>query len=145
MALQGPIAVEFGQVFPHGAFVVGEVTPINDFDKSTKERPVQDRDKISGLPVWAVPVMDADPQARKGQREITVKVAAEVQPVPPDTVANTPFRPVEFTGLTVTPWVEERGTRSRIAFSFRASGMRRPGSKAAASPAAGAAAGKEAA
>ncbi|HEY9412279.1 MAG TPA: hypothetical protein VIP77_22055 [Jiangellaceae bacterium] len=129
MAITGGIPVEFGQVFPHGAYVVGEVAPINDFEKSTKDKPVQDRDKVSGLPLWQVPVMDGDPEARKGQREITVKIAAEHQPVPPDAIAGLPFRPVEFTGLTVTPWLEERGNRSRIAYSFRASGMQKPGGK----------------
>lgn len=136
MAITGGIPVEFGQVFPHGAYVVGDVEPINDFDKSTPEKPIQDRDKNTGMPLWAVPVMDADPAARKGRKEITVKVMAEVQPVPPETVADTPFRPVEFTGLVVTPWLEERGTRSSIAYSFRATGMNKPSGKPAAKDAA---------
>ncbi|NDL60994.1 plasmid replication, integration and excision activator [Phytoactinopolyspora mesophila] len=130
MALQGAIPVEFGAVFPHGAFVIGEVTPEADFDQSTKDNRVQKRDKTTGLPVWQVPVMDADPDARKGQRELTVKIAAEVQPVPPEILNGTPFRPVEFEGLTVTPYVDTNGPRARQAFSFRASGMRKPGNKA---------------
>jgi hypothetical protein len=82
MAVSGGIPVEFGAVFPHGAFVIGEITPEADFDQSTKENRVQKRDKNTGLPVWVVPVMDADPEARKGQRELSVKVAAEVQAAP---------------------------------------------------------------
>ncbi|WP_162453869.1 plasmid replication, integration and excision activator [Phytoactinopolyspora mesophila] len=113
MALQGAIPVEFGAVFPHGAFVIGEVTAEADFDASTKDNRVQKRDKVSGLPVWQVPVMDADPDARKGQRELTVKIAAEVQPVPPEILNGTPFRPVEFEGLTVTPYVDTNGPRAR--------------------------------
>jgi hypothetical protein len=131
MALQGPIPVPFDHVFPHGAYVIGEVTPENDFEQSTKEKPVQKRDKDTGLPVWLVPVMDADPEARKGQRELSVKVAADVQPVPPETLPGTPFRPVELYGLTITPYVDTNGPRPRQAFSFRASGMRKPGGKAA--------------
>jgi hypothetical protein len=39
-----------------------------------------------------------------------------------------PFRPVEFDGLTATPYVATTSTgRSRLAWSFRATGMRAPG------------------
>ena len=38
-----------GDVFPHGAFVVSEVEPVRDFDKSAPWRPVQQNDKESGL------------------------------------------------------------------------------------------------
>ncbi|WP_129668558.1 plasmid replication, integration and excision activator [Phytoactinopolyspora endophytica] len=131
MALQGQIPVRFEDVFPHGAYVINEVAPEYDFDASTKDNRVQKRDKTSGLPVWQVPVMDADPEARKGQREVTVKIAAEVQPVPPDAVAGYPFRPVEFTDMTVTPYVDSNGPRARLAYSLRASGMRKPGGKPA--------------
>jgi hypothetical protein len=136
LAISGQIPVEFGAVFPHGAFVIGEVTPEADFDQSTREKPVQKRDKNTGLPVWVVPVMDADPEARKGQRELSVKVAAEHQPVPPDALPGTPFRPVEFDGLTITSYVDTNGPRARQAFSFRAAGMRKPGNKPAAKDAA---------
>jgi hypothetical protein len=61
------------EVFPFGAYVVSEVEPVRDFDKSTRERPVQQRDKESGLPVWSVSVLDADPAARKSDRTVTVK------------------------------------------------------------------------
>ena len=130
MALQGAIPVEFGAAFPHGAFVVGEVMPVNDFEKSTKEKPVQQRDKNTGMPLWTVPVLDPDPDARKGQREINIKVAAEFQPVPPDTLPGLPFRPAEFTGLTVTPYLDENGHRAKVAYSYRATGMHAPGGAA---------------
>lgn len=139
MALQGAIPVQFGQVFPHGAFVVGEVEPINDFEKSTREKPVQDRDKVTGLPLWQVPVMDGDDSVRAKQKTVTVKIAAEVQPVPPEQLQGLPFRPVEFDGLTVTPWLDDNGSRPRIAYSYRASGMRKPGTgKPATAPSAAA-------
>jgi hypothetical protein len=37
----------------------------------------------AGIRLWAVRVMDPDPDARKGQAEVSVKIAAQVQPVPP--------------------------------------------------------------
>ncbi|NEE02067.1 plasmid replication, integration and excision activator [Phytoactinopolyspora halotolerans] len=126
MAINGAIPVEFDAVFPHGAYVIGEVTPEADFEQSTRENRVQKKDKTTGLPVWQVPVMDADPDARKGQRELTVKIAAEVQPVPPEQLAGTPFRPVEFTGLSVTPYVDTNGARPKQAYSLRATEMRKP-------------------
>ena len=126
MAISGRFRVSMGDVFPHGAYVVSEVEPVRDFDKSAPGRPVQAADKESGLPVWSVSVLDADPDARRSDKTVTVKIAATVQPVPPETAAGVPFRPVEFDGLTVTPYVIESGGRPRVGYSLRATGMRAP-------------------
>lgn len=123
MAIQGPLKVDFGEVFPFGAYLVGAVEPVRDFEASRAGAPVQQRDKTSGLPLWQVDVLDGDPEAR--ERTLRVKIAASVQPVPPDTVAGLPFRPVELDGLTVTPYVKESAQgRSRVGYSLRATGMR---------------------
>ena len=53
-----------------------------------------------------------------------VKVAAQVQPVLPTGPAGVPFVPVEFTGLTVTPYVTQAG---KLGYSLKASGVRAPG------------------
>ncbi|SFO37813.1 hypothetical protein SAMN05216207_104916 [Pseudonocardia ammonioxydans] len=127
MAIKNKFPVAMGDVFPHGAFVVSDVEPVRDFDKSAPGRPVQQTDKESGLPVWSVSVLDADPEARRSDKTVTVKIAATHQPVPPEAAAGLPIRPVEFDGLTVTPYVQETGGRPRVAFSFRAAGMRAPG------------------
>jgi hypothetical protein len=125
VAIQGPLKVEFGDVFPHGAFLVSAVEPVRDFEASSAGSAVQGRDKTSGLPLWQVDVLDADPEAR--ERTLRVKIAASVQPVPPEALAGLPFRPVELDGLTVTPYVKESGQgRSRVGYSLRASGMRAP-------------------
>jgi hypothetical protein len=120
MAVTGPFKVECGDVFPCGAGVVGEVTQLDDFELSSKENRVQARDKESGLPLWKFDVMDFDPKAR--ERMFTVKIAAAVQPVPPEPLPGIPIRPVVLEGLTVTPWIKE-GNFARIAYSLRASGM----------------------
>ena len=75
MALQGPIPVEFGTVFPDGAFAAGKFEMVRDFDRSQGDRVVQQADKHTGLPLWVVEVIDADPEAR--QRTVKVKVAAQ--------------------------------------------------------------------
>jgi hypothetical protein len=120
MAISGAIKVECKSVFPHGLGVVGAVAPLADFEASTKENRVQARDKETGLPVWTVDVMDFDPEAR--ERMFKVKIAAAVQPVPPEAVSNVPVRPVVLEGLTITPYIKE-GSRPRIAYSLRASGL----------------------
>ena len=69
-----------------------------------------------------IEVIDPDPQART--RAVKVKVAAQVQPVIPAGPPGSPFTPVEFTGLTVTPYVNQAG---RLAYSVKATGIRAPG------------------
>jgi hypothetical protein len=127
MAMPKRIRVEFGEVFPFGVYAVSEVSQVRDFDRSTKDKPVYATDEDSGLSVWSVDVMDGDPEARKADRQLSVKLLAKVQPVLPDTIAGLPFRPVEFEGLTATPYVAETGNgRARLAWSFRATGVRAP-------------------
>jgi hypothetical protein len=128
MALQGAIPVEFGQVFPHGAFALG-VEPVNDFESGKPAR-----DKATNELMWAVDVIDADPEARGKAKSVKVKVIAPVCPVSPEEVPGVPFRPIEFDGLTATPWVEftggkdrEGNPRTRINFSLKAKGARAPG------------------
>ena len=128
----GPFPVEFGAVFPSGAFAAGTVEKVRDFERSSGDRVVQQADKHSGLPLWVVEVIDADPEAR--QRTVKVKITAQFQPVLPDPVAGSPFTPVEFEGLTVTPWVDsgrcnakETGRcGARLAYSLKATGIRAP-------------------
>ncbi len=124
MAINGRFRVSMEDVFPHGAFVVSAVEAVRDFEKSTPQKFVQQLDKETSLPMWSVSVLDADPGARKGDKTVTVKVLDTVQPVPPDTTGGTPFRPVEFDGLTVTPYLDDK--RNRVAYSLRARAMRAP-------------------
>ncbi|WP_298457889.1 plasmid replication, integration and excision activator [uncultured Cellulomonas sp.] len=134
MALARRFKVAHNDVFPMGAYLVSEVTPVHDFEKSTRETKVQDVDKDSGLPVWSVDVLDADPDAPKKSKTVTVKIAAKHQPVPPANDGASPFTLVIFENLTATPWVDssrcaapEPGRphrcRAQSAWSFRADGM----------------------
>lgn len=132
MALSGPVRVEFEQVFPVGAYAL-DVAPVTEFGAKAAGR--QETDKVSGLPLWAVTVIDADPNAR--QKQAKVKVAAKVCPTLPPEAAGLPFRPVEFDRMTVTPWVEytngkdpQGRDRARVSYSLRASGIRAPSSAA---------------
>ena len=122
MGMQGPIPVEFGMVFPHGVYAAGAFERVRDFDRSQGDRFVQQADKATGAPLWAVEVIDADPEARA--RTVKVKVMSAQQPTLPPAPGGAPFVPVEFTGLTVTPYVNQAG---RLAYSVKASGVRAAG------------------
>jgi hypothetical protein len=53
-----------------------------------------------------------------------VKVTAQAQPTLPPAPPGMPFVPVEFTGMAVTPYVNQAG---RLALSLKATGVRAPG------------------
>ena len=132
MAFQGAIPVEFGAVFPDGAYAAGAIEMVRDFDRSNGDRVVQQVDKHNGLPLWVVEVIDADPDAR--QRTVKVKIAAQVQPVLPPPAAGSPFIAIEFDGLTVMPYVDasrcagdgKSKCAARQAYSLKATGVRAP-------------------
>src|SRR5918998_934107 len=111
MAISGAFRVDCADVFSHGLGIVGEVKSLDDFDASSKDNRVQARDKDTGLPLWSVEVLDFDPQAR--EKTFRVKIAAAVQPVPPDAVAGAPVRPAILEGLSVTPYIKD-GNRPKI-------------------------------
>ena len=132
MAIRGQIQVEFGAVFPDGAYAAGGIEMVRDFDRSTGDRVVQQIDKVTGLPLWVVEVIDAAGDAR--QRTVKVKIAAQVQPVLPPPAPGQPFTAVEFDGMTATPYVDasrcpgdgKHKCAARQAYSFKATGVRAP-------------------
>ncbi|WP_306512586.1 plasmid replication, integration and excision activator [Janibacter hoylei] len=139
MAVQQRMPIKDEDAFPYGAFQVGPPEAVPDFKAPKREdgsRP-QQVDKETGLPVWSIQVLDADPEARKNSKTVTVKLLARQQPVPPENTSGTPFNPVGFTGLTVMPWVEYTNGKNRdgkdatrVAWSFRAEGLTAPGKSA---------------
>ena len=139
MAVTGQIPVEFGMVFPAGAYAAGGIEMVRDFDRSSGDRVVQQADKHTGLPLWVVEVIDAQEDAR--QRTVKVKIAAQVQPVLPSPAPGSPFTAVEFDGMTATPYVDssrcsgdgKSKCAARQAYSLqghRACGLPRGGSAA---------------
>jgi hypothetical protein len=138
MALTGGtrFKVTMGEVFPAGcALVPASITEAQDYDERTGRRSPA-KDKVTGQRVWSCRVIDLDPELDGRSREVAVKILAEVQPVPP---SGEMFAPVEFEGLMVTPYANDKG---RMAFSFRATAIVAPrgGGKNAAGPSAGKAA-----
>jgi hypothetical protein len=133
MSIPKWLQISHDQVFSFGAFLVSEVTPMIDFDKSSGENRVQARDRDTGLPMWQVEALDGDPAAPKRSRTVTIKFAAATPPTAPTNSSGTPFTPVVFEGLMALPYVEKSGDFSRIAWSYRASGMTAPSKALAAS------------
>lgn len=120
MAIPRKVPLPFSVAFPHGAYMVGDIEPLRDFDKSTRDNPVQAVDPDTGVLLWAVEVVDGDPEATKATRTMTVKLPAKVKPVLTRST-DSPFTLVEFKELTGTPWIEEVSpTFSRISWSLRA-------------------------
>lgn len=114
--------VDFGDVFPDEVFILG-VEPTLEFSDNRNAPKRQERDKETHQLVWTVRALDANDEAARFGAEIKVKIAAPQQPVPPPTMPGFPDAPAEFEGLTITPYANAKG---RVAFSFRASGMRAP-------------------
>jgi len=144
LALSNGVRLPAGmaEVFPAGCHLLPDsITEAQDWDEATRTR-TPAVDKISGKRVYHVRVVDMDPTLEGRSREVVVKIAADRMPVPP---TRAPFEPVEFEGLTVTPYVDtgrcqgKGRCNARMAFSLRAAGIKagrppaaQPGNKDAA-------------
>jgi len=63
MALSRHIPITNELLFPAGAYAVGSVEQVVDFEASTREQKVR-RTIATRSALWAVSVFDADPEAR---------------------------------------------------------------------------------
>lgn len=144
MAIARKLKLSHDDVFPNGAFIVSEVTPVFDFERSTRDNKVQQVDPDTGLLLWQIDVLDADPEATKKNRTVTIKLLAKVQPVPPAPEGAETFARVVFEDLVATPWIDSSRCKppesnkshrcgAQAAWSFKARGMAAPG-KPSASP-----------
>ena len=79
MALSRRFPMPFEVAFPVGLYQITEVEPVLDYDKSTAERKVQQVDAETGLPLWQVTCLDPDPEAKKAQKTVSVKIPGKVQ------------------------------------------------------------------
>lgn len=123
MAISRRFPMPFEVAFPMGLYLISDVDQVVDYDRSSKENKVQQVDPDTGLPLWQVSCLDADPEAKKSAKTVTVKIPAKVQPVPPENTDGSPFTPVMFEGLTALPWIEESGNFNKISWSFKAKAM----------------------
>lgn len=130
----------FDDVFPQGCFVMS-VERASDYNNG-KPRPAVD--PISNKPVWAIQV--TDPPAKGKNTGQVVKIAADVQPVPPEAIPGTPFRPAMFEGMAVVPYVRDGWVSYTLwAKDMRSAAMPSPAGRAGSASKAGADAGVKAA
>ena len=135
-SMRVPVPSEYA--LPKGALGLG-VEPLIDFDKRGQGDD-QARDE-NGVRLWVARIMDLDEDAAKFGRstEIKVKIAAEQKPVLPAPAVPGYPPVVEFTDLTVTPYVDSNPCkgrtaangaahkcRARLAWSYRASSVIAP-------------------
>jgi hypothetical protein len=115
-------AVNFEDVFAKEVFILG-VLPSPEFsdDRHTPKR--QERDKDTNRLVWTVRALGGNEEAARFGAEVKVKIIGPQQPVPRQKTPGFPYSPAEFEGLTITPYANAKG---RVAYSFRATGMRAP-------------------
>ena len=132
MTIPRRIPLAFEVAFPFGAYLVSEVTPVFDYDKSSKDNKVQQIDTDTGKLLWQVDVLDADNEAKRASKTVSVKIPANVQPVPPGNEGASPFTPVAFEGLTALPWIEASENFSKISWSYRATDVVAPTKRPAA-------------
>jgi hypothetical protein len=122
-------AVDFDEWFPQGLYLVGEITPVTEYqsqEDKARNRPVRPRvDEVTGHPLFRGTF--ADPSAEKDrEKSVTVEFACAHQPVPPAAVAGLPFRPVVLEGMTVAPRAETSGQAKWLTWTIRATGMKAP-------------------
>jgi hypothetical protein len=122
-------AVDFHEWFPQGLYLVGEITPMTEYqsqEDKARNRPIRPRvDEVTGRPLFRGTF--ADPSAEKDrEKSVTVEFACAHQPVPPAAVAGLPFRPVVLEGMTVAPRAETSGQAKWLTWTIRATGMKAP-------------------
>jgi hypothetical protein len=118
-------AVSMQDVFADGcALMPDSIAEAMDYDEKTKRR-TPAADKLTGKPVWQCLVADNDRELAGRRRETVVKIISDRKPVPP---TGAPYEAVEFEGITVTPYVTDKG---RMAYSLRATAIKgaRPAGK----------------
>ena len=107
-------AVSMAIVFPDGCYLVPDsFSEVRDYDEKTKVR-TPSVDKVTGKRVFQCRVVDMDQELEGRSRETVVKIIADYMPVNP---TKAPFEAVEFDGLTVTPYINDK---NRMAYSLRA-------------------------
>jgi len=88
------------------AWAMGPPEPEKDWNRSTPTKFVQKKDPTTELLAWLMIV--ADPTSRTQRR---VKILCDDEPVIPEPTEEWPFVGVEFIGLTVRPWLNDRGCK----------------------------------
>jgi hypothetical protein len=123
--------IEFGDAFPQGLVLVGELAPDNEYQSREDRaagRPVRQKvDEVTGKRQWKGTVTDPDERnAKRASFEITF--LADVQPVPTTPEVLPGMRQIEMAGLTAEPRLAGNGEYKYLSYIFRAAGFAAAGS-----------------
>ncbi|MFC8530785.1 hypothetical protein [Nocardia sp. NPDC057227] len=118
----------FGEAFPKGLFLLGDIDPMTEFssDRSAPKRQRTDVDNDgngTGKRLWRGTVTDpAAANAKSASFDVTF--VADVCPVPaaPEIVPG--MRPIELEGLSIKPKVTGSGEFKSIGWNIRATGIK---------------------
>ena len=122
--------IEFGEAFPQGLVLMGEVAPDTEYqsrEDRSAGRPVRQKvDEVTGKRQWKATVTDpSEVNAKRASFDLVL--LADVQPVPTTSEVLPGLRPVELDGLTAEPRVAGSGEFKYQAYVFRATGFRAAG------------------
>jgi hypothetical protein len=119
--------IRFGEAFPRGLVLVGDVAPDNEYqtrEDRASGRPVRQRmDEVTGKRQWKATVTNPDePIGKRASFEITF--LADVQPVPSTPEVLPGMRQIELEGLTAEPRVAGNGEFKYQSYVYRATGFK---------------------
>ncbi|QWF80675.1 hypothetical protein [Amycolatopsis sp. CA-230715] len=119
--------IDFGEAFPHGLVLVGEVAPDTEYQSKEDRasgRPVRQRvDELTGKRQWKGTVTDPG-ETNPKRASFPITLLADVQPVPTTAEALPGMRPIELEGLTAEPKVAGQGEYKYQSYAFRATGFK---------------------
>lgn len=119
----------FSDYFRLGLYQTGPVRPDTEYTGDPNRLGPQKRDSATGLLVWKVTVND--PGERNPRRKsYEVLLLSDTEPVPTTDEIAPGIRPIELTGLMVTPRVGGQGEFKYLTHTVRATGYAPPPSAA---------------
>ncbi|MEV6555628.1 hypothetical protein AB0M22_07925 [Nocardia sp. NPDC051756] len=115
----------FSLFYKAGLFQMGPVRPDTEYTGDPNRPGPQKRDSVTGQLVWKITV--SDPGERNPRRaSYEVLLLSDTEPVPTTDEVAPGLRPIELTGLMVTPRVGGQGEFKYLTHTVRATGYAQP-------------------
>lgn len=119
---------EFREAFPRGLFLLGEISPVTEFNSDRNAPKIQKQEldedgNGTGRRLWKGTVTDPD-AANARNASYDVIFASPVQPVPAVAEIVPGMTPIELEGLQIKPKVVGTGEFKSIGWTIRATGIK---------------------
>ncbi|MFD4461071.1 hypothetical protein [Nocardia sp. NPDC058480] len=122
----------FAAFFGGGLFQVGAVLPDTEYSGDPLRPGPQRRDSVTHELVWKIAVLDPG-ERNPRRRAYEVLLLSNIEPVPTTPEIAPGMRPIELTGLMVTPRVGGQGEFKYLTWTVRAKGYA-PGARTPSGP-----------